>query len=104
MTVQKFNSLPLEEKEKYIFEIIKNQKVTVANDLVMKDMVIFFQCALFRRRKIIKAEAEPIPKEHLPELQKEFGNFSCILFNHNDGQTMKQYIFRAIEKITNRSN
>lgn len=104
MTVEKFNSLPLAEKEKYIFSVIKNQKITIANDLVFQDKIIFFQCAFFRRRQIIKADAEPMPKEHLEELQKEFGSFSCMLINHDNGQTFKQYIFRSIEKINNQFN
>lgn len=104
MTVQKFNGLPLEEKERYIFAIIKNQKVANANDLVFPDWIIFFQCAFLRRRKIIKAEADPMPKEHLQELKKEYGDFSCILFRHDNGQTVKHYIFRSIEKINNLYN
>lgn len=105
MTVEKFNNLPLEEKEKYIFEVIKNQKVSIANDLVFQDKIIFFQTAFFRSKNIIKADAEPIPKEHLKELQKEFGNdFSCILFNYDNQRIIKQYIFRSVEKINNQFN
>lgn len=103
MTVEKFNSLPLSEKENYIFEIIKNQKVTVANDLVFPNMIIFFQVALFNKR-IIKAEAEPLQGKHLQELQKEYGKFSCILINHDNERTVKQYIFRSVEKINNLYN
>lgn len=104
MTPEKFNSLPLKEKEKYIFEIIKNQKITIANDLVFPDMIIFFQCAFFRRRQIIKADADPLPPEHLEELQREFGKFSCLLINHDNERTVKQYIFRSVEKINNLYN